>query len=156
MDSEGLSASALADLAGVTEAEVRRLVDLGILVVRDGAGPFRTSDVQKVRLVEACQQAGLPMEGIAAAVRAGRLSLAFVEAAPYRRWAVRSTRTYRQVSQDTGIPLDVLGAILESMGFARMAPDEPIREDELEGVVPLLRLARAIGSLGQAGGGPGR
>jgi adenylate cyclase len=107
--------------------------------------------VQKVRLVEACQQAGLPMEGIAAAVRAGRLSFAFVEAARYRRWAARSARTYRQVSQDAGIPLDMLGAILEAMGFARMAPDEPVREDELEEVMPLLRLARTIGSLDQPG-----
>ena len=77
---------------------------------------------QKVRLVEACALAGLPMEGIAAAVRAGRLSLAFLEAAPYRRWAVRSTRTYRQVSQDTGIPLEVLGGILESMGSPGWRP----------------------------------
>jgi hypothetical protein len=45
-----LSASGLADLAGVTEVEVVRLVDLGILVPRDGTGPFRDTDVQKVRL----------------------------------------------------------------------------------------------------------
>ena len=101
----GLSASELADLAGVTEAEVWRLVDLGILVVRDGAGPFLEPDAQKVRLATACEQAGLPMAGIAAAVRAGRLSFAFLEAAPYQRWAVRSARTYRQVSQQTGVPL---------------------------------------------------
>jgi hypothetical protein len=88
---DGLSASGLADLAGTTVAEVQRLVDLGILVVRDGVGAFRTGDVQKVRLVQACERAGLPLEGI---------------------------------------PLDTLGGILESMGFARMAPDEPIREDE--------------------------
>ena len=31
----GLSAAGLADLAGVTEAEVRRLVDLGVLVARE-------------------------------------------------------------------------------------------------------------------------
>jgi adenylate cyclase len=148
---DGLSASGLADLAGTTVAEVRRLVDLGILVVGDGAGPFRASDVQKVHLVEACEQAGLPMEGIAAAIRAGRLSLAFVEAAPYRRWAVRSARTYRQVSQETGVPLEVLAATLESMGFARMAPDQPIRDDELEEVVPLLELAQSMGSLDRAG-----
>ena len=135
----GLSASGLADLAGTTEAEVQRLVDLGILVARDGAGPFLETDVQKVRLATACEQAGLPMEGIAAAIRAGRLSFAFLEAAPYRRWAVRSARTYRQVSQETGVPLELLGGVLESMGFARMGPDEPIREDELE-VVPLLQL----------------
>ena len=44
-----LSAAGLADLAGVTEAEVHRLVDLGILVARDGAGPFLATDGQKVR-----------------------------------------------------------------------------------------------------------
>ena len=99
----GLSASGLAGLAGVTEAEVDRLVQLGILVARAGAGPFLETDVQKVRLAVACEQAGLPMEGIASAIRAGRLSFAFLEAAPFRRWAVRSARTYRQVSQATGV-----------------------------------------------------
>jgi adenylate cyclase len=144
----GLSASELADLAGVTEAEVRRLVDLGVLVARDGAGPFRATDAQKVRLATACEQAGLPMAGIAAAIRAGRLSFAFLEAAPYRRWAVRSARTYRQVSKETGVPLELLGSALEAIGFARMAPDEPIREDELE-IVPLLQLGLSSGFLDQ-------
>jgi hypothetical protein len=137
-----LSASGLADLAGVTEAEVQRLVDLGILVVRPGPAPFLASDVQKVRLAKACEQAGLPMDGIASAIRAGRLSFAFLEAS--RRWALRSARTYRQVSQETGVPLDQLRGALESMGFARMAPDEPIREDELE-VMPLLQLGLSSG-----------
>jgi adenylate cyclase len=141
----GLSASGLADLAGVTEAEVQRLVELGILVARDGPDPFLDTDVQKVRLAAGCEQAGLPMEAIASAIRAGRLSFAFLEAAPFRRWAVRSGRTYRQVSQETEIPLDTLGAVLESMGFARAAPDEPMREDELA-VVPLLQLGLASGT----------
>jgi adenylate cyclase len=141
----GLSASGLADLAGVTEVEVRRLVELGILVVRDGADPFLDTDVQKVRLAVACEQAGLPMAGIAAAIQAGRLSFAFLEASPFRRWAVRSGRTYRQVSQEAEIPLDILGAVLESMGFAQAAPDEPMREDELA-VVPLLQLGLSSGT----------
>jgi adenylate cyclase len=140
----GLSAAELADLAGVTAGEVERLVGLGILAARDGAGPFLETDVQKVRLATACERAGLPMEGIAAAVRAGRLSFTFLEQAPFRRWAVRSGPTYRQVSQDTGVPLDTLGAVLESMGFARVGPDEPMREDELA-VVPLLAHALSSG-----------
>jgi adenylate cyclase len=143
-----LSASGLADLAGVTEAEVQRLVDLGILVARDRAGPFLAADAQKVRLATACEQAGLPMAGIAAAIRAGRLSFAFLEAAPYRQWAVRSGRTYRQVSQQTGVPLELLGSFLEAIGFARRAPDELIREDELE-MVPLLQLGLSSGFLDQ-------
>jgi adenylate cyclase len=145
---KGLSASELADLAGATEAGVQRLVELGVLVARDGVGPFLEADVQKVRLATACERAGLPMEGIAAAIRAGRLSFAFLEAAVYRRWRVRSGRTYRQVSQETGVPLELLGGALEAMGFARMAPDGQIREDELE-IVPLLQLGLASGFLDQ-------
>jgi adenylate cyclase len=140
----GLSAGRLADLAGVTAAEVERLVDLGVLVARDGGEPFLELDVPKVRLAVACEQAGLPMAGIASAIGAGRLSFTFLEAAPFRRWAVRSGQTYRQVSQDTGIPLETLGAVLESMGFAQVGPDEPMREDELA-VVPVLRLGLASG-----------
>jgi adenylate cyclase len=134
---DGLSVSGLADLAGATAAEVERLVELGILAARDGTGPFLESDVPKVRLATACERAGLPMEGIVSAIRAGQLSFSFLEGAPFRRWAVRSGRTYRQVCQDTGIPLETLGAVLESMGFARVGPDEPMREDELA-VVPLV------------------
>ena len=144
----GLSAAGLADLAGVTEAEVRRLVDLGILVARHGAGPFLETDVPKVRLATACERAGLPMAGIASAIRAGRLSFAFLEATPYRRWAARSARTYRKVSQETGVPLELLGSFLEAIGFARMAPDELMQEDELE-VVPLLQLGLSSGFLDQ-------
>jgi adenylate cyclase len=141
---DGLSAAGLADLAGVAEVEVERLVGLGILDARDGAGPFLECDVPKVRLAVACERAGLPMDGIVAAVRAGRLSFAFLEAAPFRRWAVRSGPTYRRVSRDSGIPLEELWAVLEAMGFARVGPDEPMREDELA-VVPFLRHALSSG-----------
>ena len=57
-------------------------------------------------------------------------------------------RTYRQVSE-TGVSLELLGSFLEAMGFARMAPDEPIREDELE-FVPLLKAGLSSGYLDQA------
>jgi adenylate cyclase len=146
---EALTAADLAGLAGVTEAEIARMVALGVLVPREGAAPFLAGDMQKVRLAVACERAGLPMDGIAAAIREGRLSFAFLEAAPYQRWAQPSDRTFRQVSEETGIDLDTLRETLEATGFAWTSPDEPIREDELE-VVPLLRLALASGVLDQA------
>jgi hypothetical protein len=59
---DGLPVSGLADLAGATEAEVVRLVELGVLAAREGAGPFR--DVPKVRLAVACEQAGLPWRAL--------------------------------------------------------------------------------------------
>jgi adenylate cyclase len=146
MDPAPLDAADLAELAGVSEAEIGRMVDLGVLVAREGAAPFLTIDLRKVRVALACERAGLPMDGIAAAIRAGRLSFAFLEASPYHRWAVPSDRTYRQVSQETGVPLDVLRETLESMGFAWTSPDEPMREDELE-VVPVLQMGISTGIL---------
>src|SRR5918997_361656 len=129
MEAEGdaLTTAGLAGLAGVSQAEIGRMVDLGVLVPRDGPA----------------------MDGIAAAIRAGRLSFAFMEASPYARWAVPSGRTYRQVSAETGVPLDDLRAALEAMGFAWLSPDEPMREDELT-VVPLVRLAFGSGIFDRA------
>jgi adenylate cyclase len=86
------------------------------------------------------------MAGIAAAIRAGRVSFAFLETPLYRRWAVRSGPTYRQVSQETGVPLELLASALEAMGFASMTPEDSITEDELE-VVPLLQRGFASGLL---------
>jgi adenylate cyclase len=112
----------------------------------DKPDPFLEADVPKVRLATACQRAGLPMEGIAAAIRSGRLSFAFLEASLHRRWAVRTGPTYRQVSQETGVPVELLTSVLEAMGFAPMAPEASITEDELE-VVPLLQRGLASGRL---------
>jgi adenylate cyclase len=148
MEAEPLTAAGLAELAGVTEAEVGRLVDLGVLVPRQGPAPFLALDLQKVRLALACERAGLPMDAIGAAIRAGRLSFAFLGAAPYHRWAAPSDRTFRQVSEESGIPLPVLRETMEAMGFAWEGPDEPVREDELE-VVPLVERAVRSGILDQ-------
>jgi adenylate cyclase len=143
---QALTAAELAEVAGVAEAEIVRMVDLGVLVAREGDAPFLARDLHKVRLAMACERAGLPMDGIAAAIRAGKLSFAFLEASPYHRWAVPSGRTYRQVSDETGVPLEVLREALESMGFAWTSADDPMREDELE-VVPVVRLGISTGIL---------
>ena len=144
MEAKALGAAELAELAEVTEAEVGRLVGLGVLVEREGPAPFRTTDMQKVRLALACERAGLPMDAIADLIRAGRLSFAFMEAAPYTRFAFPSTRTLRQVGEDTGIPLEALLEMFESMGFAWTSADDPVREDELE-ALPLIQLAISSG-----------
>jgi class 3 adenylate cyclase len=151
MEAEGhaLTAAGLAGLAGVSEAEVGRMAGLGVLVPRDGPAPFLARDLHKLRLAMACERAGLPMDAIAAAIRAGRLSFAFLEGAPYQRWAVPSARTFRQVAEEAGIPLDLLRRVLEAMGFTWTSADEPIREDELE-VVPLVQLAFSSGLLDAA------
>ena len=149
MAAEALTAADLARLAGVTEADIDRLVGLGVLVPGEGAAPFLPGDMQKVRLATACERAGLPMDAIAAAIRSGRLSFAFLGSAPYHRFAAPSGRTYRQVSEETGLSLETLRGALETMGFAWTSPDERVRGDELE-VVPLVALAVSSGLLDQS------
>jgi adenylate cyclase len=148
VDSGRLSASELADAAGATEADVHRMVDLGILVPVDEATPFRPTDIPKVRLAKACEEASLPMAGIAQAIRHGRLSFSFLESPAFRRWVARSGLTYREASERSGVPFDVVRSVLESMGFARMSPDDRIREDELE-ILDLLEWGFAADLLDQ-------
>jgi class 3 adenylate cyclase len=56
MEAEPLTAADLAGRAGVAEAEIGRLVGLGILVARDGPAPFLTIDLRKVRLMSPDEQ----------------------------------------------------------------------------------------------------
>jgi adenylate cyclase len=143
------STAELAERTGASEGELGRMVSLGVLVPRQGDRPFVPSDVQKVRLAQACDRAGLPMEGIGRAIEQDRVSFAFLEAPAYRRWAQRSDRTYREVCGEGGVPFEVLRTILEAYGYARMEPDDRIREDELE-IFPLVRKAVVTGMLDEA------
>ncbi len=145
-----ISQSQLAERAGVTEADVDRLVRLGILVPRNSSAAFLAGDRHKVRLAKACEEAGLPMDGIGSAIRDGRLSFAFLEAPPFERWAEDSDRSYRSVSDELAVPFDVLQGALEAIGFAPApSADDRILDVELE-VIPLLRLGLSSGMLDEA------
>ena len=138
--SRALSAADVAERAGVGEADVRRMVSLGILTPAGDPAGFQAGDVRRVRLAMACERGGLPMDSIAESVREGRLSFSFLDALTYRRWAERTGRTYAAASEEAGVPFDTLRTCLEAMGFAPMEPGDRIRADELE-ILPLLQLS---------------
>ena len=121
--SEELSGAELAARAGVGIEEVQRLVTHGVLVPRQGRGaPFRAVDVMKIRVARACEEGGLPMEGIAKAIRAGHLSFAFLESWPFERWAARGPRTHAELATEVGLPLESPQRMVEAFGFARPSP----------------------------------
>jgi adenylate cyclase len=138
-----LSASELAGRAGVLPEDVERLVRLGILVPGDGQRPFTPGDVRRVRLAGACAEAGLPLEGIAAAMAAGKLTLAFLDH-PLFRWSSRTAETYRDLAARLGLPMGLLRRAYEAVGFAPPEPDDLVREDDLE-VLPAIQAAVAAG-----------
>jgi hypothetical protein len=76
----------VAGRAGVEPDYVDRLVDLGIL--RPGSGTtFSTGDIRRARWVQSFERAGVPLEGLAAAVRDGTLSFSYLDATSFDRFA---------------------------------------------------------------------
>ena len=73
----------------------------------------------------------MPLDGIGAAVRRGTLSLSFLDVAAFDRFAHLTDTTFREVSERTGVPLELLKVVREALGYAEPAPEDRVREDEL-------------------------
>jgi adenylate cyclase len=129
--------------AGVDPEYVDRLVELGFLTA-GSAEAFSDGDVRRARWVQSFERAGVPLDGIAAAVRDGALSFSYLDAAAFDRFAGVTETTFRELSERTGVPLDLLMVVREAHGFAEPRPEDHVREDELS-VVPLIELQLASG-----------
>jgi class 3 adenylate cyclase len=129
--------------AGVDSGYVDRLVELGILRPGTG-GEFSQGDVLRARWVQSLERAGVPLDGMAAAVRDGALSFTYLDATAFDRFAGLSDTTFHELSARTGIPLELLMVVREAFGFAEPRPEDHVREDELS-VVPLIELQLSSG-----------
>jgi adenylate cyclase len=132
-----------AERVGVEPSYLVRLVALGILAPEE-PDRFSPGDVRRVLMAKSLEEAGIPLEGVAAAIRRGALSLSFMDAASYERFAALAAETFRQVSDRTGIPLELLMVIREAIGMAQPSPDDRLREDEMA-IVPFIELQLAEG-----------
>jgi adenylate cyclase len=140
---ERLTETELAERAGVTPGFVRRLGDLGIIVPAEGSAGYPASDARRVRVAQACDRAGLPLDGIGKAVAEGRLSFAFLEASQYE-WAGFSGKTYRQVCDELGLSMGLVRGIHQALGWAPPDEGDIVREDDLE-LLPALGISVAAG-----------
>ncbi len=132
-----------AERGGVEPDYLVRLVDLGVLVPGE-PDRFSPGDVRRVLMAKSLEDAGIPLDGVAAAIQRGALSLDFLDAASYERFTALAPETFRQVSDRTGIPLELLTAIREAIGMVSPSPDDPLREDEMA-IVPFIELQVAEG-----------
>jgi hypothetical protein len=106
------------------------LVELGILTPAAGDA-FSPGDALRARWLRSLEQAGVPLDGVAAAVRDGALSFSFLDVPAFDRFAGLSGTTFQQLSARTGIPLELLMVVREAVGFAAPRPEDHVREDEL-------------------------
>ena len=126
----GYSRQEVAQRAGVNADYVDRLVELGILTPGTADG-FSPGDVLTARWVQGLERAGVPLEGMAAAVQDGSLSFSFMDVAAFDRFPALSNVTFHELSERTGIPMDLLKVVREAIGFAEPRPEDRVREDEL-------------------------
>jgi class 3 adenylate cyclase len=132
-----------AERTGVEPDYVDRLVSLGIIAPTE-PGRFSPGDVRRMLMAKSLEDAEIPLDHVVAALHKGALSLDFLDAAAYERFATLADETFQQVSDRTGVPLDLLTAIREAIGSAQPSPDDLLREDEMA-VVPFLELQVSAG-----------
>jgi adenylate cyclase len=118
----------VAERANVPEDFVRRLVAIGALPGEDaGLGP---REVRRARLLHSWEAAGLSVETIVALVDRGALSLAFLDA-PVMATPKRLDTSYEQLAADRGVPVALLQAVHQALGFAPPDPGTRAGEDDV-------------------------
>lgn len=138
------SDEAAADRAGVPTEYFRALVAHGILTP-DAAGTFSEGDARRASSVRAITDSGVPIEALAQLITANEMNLDFMDSPVYERFASISRETFGEVSERTGVPLELLATIRETLGSPAPAADDRMRDQELQ-VVPFLELVLREGS----------
>ncbi len=141
----GLTREALAERAGVHVGYVDRLVELDILVPLETGSLFTEGDLRRVRLVRGLEEGGLPLEGMGTAVRNGDLSFGFLDLPSWDWYGGFLGNTYRELSAEAGLSLELLQVIRESMGFARPESEDAVHEEVLD-LVPVVKIALDAGA----------
>src|SRR5829696_5793355 len=139
----GLTVAEVADRAGVSPADIEDLIRLEILLPRDDGG-LAEGDAKRARILQTMRESGLSMDVLAAAFSSGALTLDFIDTAAYGRFATYSRETFAEASSRTGVGLDLLLTVRETIGAAPPKATDRLRDDELP-IVEWLSLQHANG-----------
>ena len=123
--------------AEVDPADLDRYVSAGV-IEPDADGRYSTGHVRRIRIARSLERSGLPIDGLAVAMRQGLLGLDFADTPTYERFDPLGHETFEQAAERCAVHVDLLLTVRESMGFALAKPTDRIGQDELD-VVPLLR-----------------
>jgi adenylate cyclase len=139
----GISQQDVAERAGVDASYVAKLIDVGVLTPAPD-DTFSEGDARRARLYQSLERAGLPLDALVESLERGDLSFAFLDLSVYDRFARLSPKSFRDVSSQEGIPLELLLVVRDAVGLAQADAADQIREDELQ-IVPLIKLQLSEG-----------
>jgi hypothetical protein len=134
---DALTAAELARRSAVPPERVEQLTELGILAPAPQG--YRATDVQRIRLVDAFERAGVAAEELARAIAAGLRSLeGFDLALPEPPSS--SGRTLAAVCAELGHDIEVAEATVAALALPVPDRDAELREDDAEALGALLDL----------------
>jgi adenylate cyclase len=121
-----MSAQELADLVPCSLDNVRRLEELGLLVSEEGT--YDSAAVHLVRLMDAFEEAGVPLDDVARGVAAGELSFPLGLFMP--KLAAR-TATFEELGEELGRSPELLRRLSFEVGLPPLA-DDRVRDEDAE------------------------
>jgi class 3 adenylate cyclase len=138
-----LSLEELAIQAEVDTEYVRRLVELGVLERGAGIHPYGPSHVRRVQLLRSWEAAGFSAEALADLIRAGQLSVSWLDAAVMTR-VERLDLTYEQLCREEDVPFALMRALQGALGLAPPDPHDHAQEGDPD-MAGLARMFLALG-----------
>ncbi|HWD45412.1 MAG TPA: adenylate/guanylate cyclase domain-containing protein [Actinomycetota bacterium] len=130
-----LSAEELIERSGASAERLRHLVELGI-IGPTAAGGYRSSDIQRIRVVDALADAGFAPEQLAELIAAGAYNLDWTGVV-FPEPTAHVAATLEQTAAGAGLPEDLAGRLFDAWELPRPQPGQGLRADEDE----LLQLA---------------
>jgi class 3 adenylate cyclase len=121
-----MSPQELADLVPCSLDDVRRLEELGLLVSEEGM--YDSAAVHLVRLMDAFEEAGVPLDDVARGVAAGELSFPLGLFMP--ELAAR-TATFEELGEELGRSPELLRRLSFEVGLPPLA-DDRVRDEDAE------------------------
>ena len=132
----------VAERANVPEDFVRQLVAAGALP-RAEAELGSSGAVRRARLLWSWTAAGLTVETVIALVDRGAMSLAFLDA-PVMDLPERLDRSYEQLAAERRVPMSLVQALHQSLGFAPPELSDRAGEDDAA-MLEVVKLFRGAG-----------
>jgi DNA-binding transcriptional MerR regulator len=112
----GLSMRELAERSGVNVQRLRQLVDLGILSP-DAAGRFQPADIQRVRIIQALDRAGIAPAQIGQLIAAGAYSLDWAQVL-FPDPTPQVATTLQQAAGELGLPQSLVAGLYAAWELA--------------------------------------
>jgi adenylate cyclase len=140
----GLTEDELAERSGSTAEHVRRFAALGILSA--GAdGSYRPPDIQRVRIAEALDGAGVSPEQVGELIADGRYSTGWADGL-FPDPVPLTAMTVEQAAAELGLPASLITRLFISWALPVPGPEDRLREDDLMLLRTMVLVYRALGN----------